>query len=172
MNINSNKDLENCSSKTPYFSLNGIKCLAKVITVKDGDTLVLATKISNSFYKFNVRLANIDTCEIKSKNQKIKQLGLTAKYRVIDLFCKTKNVKINFNLDSMTKKEIQDIFEKNCFIAWIECYEFDKYGRVLADVYVKKDDESISNILLKEKLAYKYTGATKLTEEEQLELLL
>ena len=169
--MNLNKELENCNLKTPYFSLNGIKCLAKVITVTDGDTIVLAIKISNSFYKFNVRFANIDTCETKSDNEKIKQLGLKAKYRVIELFCKTKNVKINFNFDSMTKKEIEDIFDKNCFIAWVECYEFDKYGRVLADVYVKKDDESISNILLKEKLAYEYKGATKLTEEEQLEIL-
>ena len=55
---------------------------------------------------------------------------------------------------------------------WIECVDFDKYGRLLTNVFLnKEDDKSISDILLEEKLAYKYNGDTKLTEEEQIKLL-
>ena len=61
------------------------------------------------------------------------------------------------------------------YFVWVECLDFDKYGRLLANVYNLnteiKSDNSFSSILLKEKLAYVYNGDTKLTEEEQVECL-
>ena len=49
----------------------------KVIKVYDGDTICIATKFpynnelkeSNIIYRFHIRLLNIDTPEIKSKNE-------------------------------------------------------------------------------------------------------
>jgi hypothetical protein len=56
----------------------------------------------------------------------------------------------------------------------IKCGDFDKYGRLLAEIYTIKNDTqdiSFSQHLLYNNLAYKYTGQTKLTESEQLDIL-
>lgn len=144
---NNNIDIEICNDKnTSLFNLNGTKCYTKVLHITDGDTIKVAIYLFNNYYKFNVRLNGIDTCETKSKNDKNKELGIKAKER------------------------LKDLIENK--IIWIKCYNFDKYGRLLADIY--QDDQelkSYSDILLEEKLAYKYEGKTKLTEEEQISLL-
>ena len=54
---------------------------------------------------------------------------------------------------------------------YVKCHDFDKYGRLLLDLYLDKDEKSISDVLLEEKLAYVYNGKTKLNEDEQLNLL-
>ena len=43
----------------------------------------------------------------------------------------------------------------------------------MGDIYAKEEDttKSFSDILIEEKLAYKYQGKTKLTEEDQLKIL-
>lgn len=73
--------------------------------------------------------------------------------------------------DDVSKKDIQQIFHTDCFLVYVKCYDFDKYGRLLIDLYLNKDEKSLSDILLEEKLAYVYNGRqTKLTEEQQLNL--
>ena len=159
------EELKKCSIETPTFSLDGVNTFAKVVSVIDGDTIVLIIPFLNTFFKFNCRLSNIDTCEIHSSNDKVKELGFKAKYRVIELISKKK-----LTLDDGSKKDVQNIFKNDCFLVYVKCYNFDKYGRLLVDVYLNKDTKSLSDILLDEKLAYVYTGQTKLTEEEQLNL--
>ena len=110
---------------------------------------------------------NIDTCEIHSSNDKIKELGIKAKNRLIELISKKK---LNWE-DDVSKKNIQTIFNINCFLVYVKCHDFDKYGRLLLDLYLDKDEKSISDVLLEEKLAYVYNGKTKLNEDEQLNLL-
>lgn len=151
--------------KTPMFSLNGIKTYGRIVDVTDGDTLVIVIPVfENKYFKFSSRLTNIDTCETRSKNLQIKQKGLQAKYRVVELLC-NKN-------EECTKKQIKKFFEDIVCVVWVECFDFDKYGRLLANVFIKKEDtKSISDILIDEKLACKYNGETKLSEEEQIKLL-
>ena len=75
-------------------------------------------------------------------------------------------------IDIVDKKYIKNELNDNCYLAYIKCYDFDKYGRVLADIYSnEKSADSFSSILINEKLAYVYGGKTKLTEKEQIELL-
>jgi len=162
------EDLKKCSMDTPTFSLNGINTYAKVVSVIDGDTVVLVIPFVNLHFKFNCRLSNIDTFEIHSSNDKIKEHGLKAKYRLIELISKKK---LNCE-DDVSKKDIQNIFCSDCYLVYIKCYNFDKYGRLLVDIYINKEDEkNLSDILLQEKLAYMYNGQTKLTEDEQLKFL-
>ena len=115
---------------------------------------------------------DIDEKKIKtviSKNEKIKELGLKAKYRVLELLLSPpKNI---IEIMGITNKQIIDIFDKDVYIINIECGDFDKYGRLLANVFIN-DGRSIASVLLEEKLAYKYDGKTKLTEEEQFNFLL
>ena len=159
------------NNETPFFSLKGLKTYARVVNVIDGHTITLIIPIFNECFKFYTRLSGIDTCEIHSHNEENKEKGLKAKYRVIELICKNKKLT---DIICIPKKQIIDILDKDVYTVWIECDDFDKYGRLLVNVYleIKKDNsKSIGDILIDEKLAYKYDGDTKLTEEEQIKIL-
>jgi len=164
---------------TPYFSFDGLKCISRIVDITDGDTIKAIINFKDNYYKIIIRLFNIDTCETKSKVVENKNLGIEAKKRVYNIITgKTIDGFDNTNIKKIIKNELNS----NCYYIYVKCYEFDKYGRVLGDIY-KCDNknnndgindnwgESISNILIKEKLAYVYSGKTKLTEEEQIELL-
>ena len=110
-------ELKKCSIETPTFSLEGINTYAKVVSVIDGDTIVLVIPFLNTYFKFNCRLSNIDTCEIHSSNKKLKEFGIKAKYRLIELISKKK---LNLE-DDVSKKDIQQIFYTNCFLNFMEC---------------------------------------------------
>lgn len=76
-----------------------------------------------------------------------------------------------FELVTIQNADDSDKFlSDNVNLVYIKCEDFDKYGRLLADIYKHKDDDkSFSEILIEEKLAYSYDGKKKLTEEEQIE---
>lgn len=150
---------------TNNFSFDGLNSIARIVDITDGDTVKAIIFFKDSYYKIIIRLNNIDTCETKSKNEENKKLGLDAKKRIYNLIT-DKTPEPDFN-----KKSIKHELNNNCYLVYLKCYDFDKYGRVLADIYKNENDLSISNILINEKLAYIYSGKTKLTEEEQLELL-
>jgi endonuclease YncB( thermonuclease family) len=153
-------------NKTPNFSLYGKNTLARVIDILDGDTIKIIIPLFDSFYKFSVRLNGIDTCEIKSNNEKNKELGIQAKIRLIELICN------NNNDNLLNKNELKTLLNNNVFLIFVKCYNFDKYGRLLCDISKTYNSKSFSDILIEEKLAYKYTGKTKLSENEQLDELL
>jgi len=160
---------------TPSFSFNGLNCISRVVDITDGDTIKAIINFKDNYYKIIIRLFNIDTCETKSSNIINKNLGIEAKKRVYNIIT-DKKIENEINDNSNIKKIIKNELNNNCYYIYIKCYDFDKYGRVLADIYKNEnesvnDNNSISNILINEKLAYIYKGKTKLTEEEQLELL-
>ena len=152
-------------TNTPLFSFNGVNGMSRVVDITDGDTIKAIINFKDEYYKIIVRLNNIDTCETKSKCEENKNLGVNAKKRLYNLIT---NKSIDNNDKKLIKKELND----NCYLIYLKCYDFDKYGRVLGDIYKNENDDlSFSSILINEKLAYIYGGKTKLTEEVQLELL-
>ena len=152
-------------TNTPLFSFNGVNGMSRVVDITDGDTIKAIINFKDDYYKIIVRLNNIDTCETKSKCEANKNLGINAKKRLYNLIT---NKTIETNDKKLIKKELND----NCYLIYLKCYDFDKYGRVLGDIYKNENDNiSFSSILINEKLAYIYGGKTKLTEEEQIELL-
>ena len=152
-------------TNTPLFSFNGINGMARVVDITDGDTIKAIINFKNDYYKIIVRLNDIDTCETKSKCEENKNLGIEAKKRLYNLIT-------NKNIDNNDKKIIKQELNNKCYLIYLKCYDFDKYGRVLGDIYQNENDDiSFSSILIKEKLAYIYGGKTKLTEKEQIELL-
>jgi endonuclease YncB( thermonuclease family) len=153
--------MDKCDITTPLFSLCGKSLIGRVVNVLDGDTLSIILPLYHEFFRFNVRLNGIDTCETKSNNPELKNMGLQAKKLVIDtITCKQTN-------ESFDKQSVINLLSTEVYTVRVECLEFDKYGRLLADVYVK--DKNLSDLLLENKLAYQYTGKTKLTDEELLE---
>ena len=108
----------------------------KVIKVYDGDTITVATKFSfdnDTIYRFSVRLNGIDAAEIKGKTQTEKHIASLARDALLGLI-----------LGKMvTLKNVS----------------FEKYGRLLADVYL--DDLCINKWMLDNNYAVVYNGGTK-----------
>lgn len=143
---------------TQIFTLNGTCTHARLVDVYDGDTITCVFPIfGDNYYKFNIRLNGIDTAELKGDN---KLKALEARHKILEYLCKD----YNYNLkEDCLRSEIQDFLKKHIIVIWLECYDFDKYGRILGDVYKNQEiKNTISNILIDANLAYKYNGGTKL----------
>ncbi len=70
------------------------------------------------------------------------------------------NTSTSANIDSDVKKVSLDT---NTKLVHVECLEFDKYGRLLVNIYEKDSPISLSynDILVNEGFAKKYNGGTK-----------
>jgi len=126
-------DLENASSSVPFFTLKGHKCSAKVVHVYDGDTVHLVFEYFGQLFKWHTRIAHVDTPELRTKNVEEKKKGYEVRDKLIEL--------------------IQDK------IVDIECLDFDKYGRVLAEITY--NGERIDKWLIDRGYAKPYEGKTK-----------
>lgn len=149
--------------KTPKFSFGGFNSLCRVVGIHDGDTMSVIMVIFERFHKINLRLVGIDTCEITSKNSDLKKQAQLARARLIKLIT-GQDIPVN-----ATKKQIESLLDSEIFLVNVRCYDFDKWGRTLADVIPIGHTESISQTLLRERLAYVYGGEEKMTEQRQLE---
>jgi endonuclease YncB( thermonuclease family) len=104
------------------FSLNGLNTYCKVLRIHDPDTFTVALKIGNEYYKYNIRLNGIDAPELHSKIKKE------------SLVCK-------IGTEYISSKILNEVI-------FIKCYSFDKYGRLLADLYINENDSQSINQLL------------------------
>ena len=125
--------------ETPKFSLEGYEVEALICKVYDGDSIqaVFAlpmTKNDPTPYRWNCRIAGIDTPEMRTKNQNEKELAVKARDLVRDLIL---DKRVRLDLDA-----------------------FDKYGRVLCKVY-DTTGKPISATLIEQGLAKEYHGGTK-----------
>jgi endonuclease YncB( thermonuclease family) len=153
------EEFKQYGGSTPELSLNGLKTFGRIVDIYDGDTVKIILPVFGSYYKFTIRLNGIDTCEIKNKNIELKEYGIKVKNRLFELITDIKP-------DNL-KLEIKNILDIETYIVWVECLQSDKYGRILANIYKTKEDiKSLSQILLDEKLAYKYEGKTKLSNSD------
>lgn len=157
------KQFEMHGGSTPEFSLKGKRTCARVVSIYDGDTCKCVIPLFNSFFKFDIRLNGIDTCEIKSKSQLNKTLALMARNKLFTLVSGSSTLSSHI--------DINKYLESNVCVVRLLCYDFDKYGRLLADMYDLNDEnlsKSFSDYLIEAKLAYEYSGDTKLSEDKQL----
>ena len=107
-----------------------------VIKVYDGDTFTIASKMPyehSPLYRFSVRLRGIDAPEMISRNEDEKIMALEARNALANM-----------------------ILHKKVLLKKIEN---EKYGRILADVYL--EDCNINQWLLEERYAIPYEGRTK-----------
>lgn len=117
-----------------------------VIKVYDGDTITIASKLpfkDSPMYRWSVRLLGIDTPEMKSKDENLRECAKKAR-------------------DVLSEK----ILYKN---VKLEDVGTEKFGRILANVIF--EGKNLNKWLVDSKLAYEYKGGTKLTESEQIQLL-
>ncbi len=114
----------------------------RVIKVYDADTITIASKLpydASPMYRLSVRLNGIDTPEIKGKgiSDEEKECAKLARDFVTNLVL-------------------------NKFVH-LENIQSEKYGRILADVYI--GDIYLNELLIKERYAVKYDGGTKIKPE-------
>jgi endonuclease YncB( thermonuclease family) len=114
------------------FPING----GRVIKVYDGDTITIASKLpfaESPLYRLSVRLNGIDTPEIKGKTDDEKQAAKIARDALSGLILNK----------FVTLKNIQS----------------EKYGRILADVYV--NELHLNQWMIQQRYAVSYEGKTK-----------
>ena len=103
----------------------------------DGDTITIASKLpykSSPLYRFSVRLNGIDCPEMKGKDENEKECAQIAKKEMNDLIMNK----------MVTLKNVQT----------------EKYGRILADVYI--GDLHLNQHMIEKRLAVTYDGGTKM----------
>lgn len=141
MSTSTSEILINWEDTTPFvFPISA----GQVIKVYDGDTITIASKLpydNSPLYRLSVRLNGIDTPEIKGKTPDEKQVAKEARDALTGL---------------IMNKQIR-----------LENVESEKYGRILADVYL--GDLHINKWLIDNRYAVAYYGGTKTRPENWVE---
>lgn len=120
-------------SKVKKFSLEGKEYDAKIVSVYDGDTVNAVFYFNNDLHRWSCRLDGIDTPELRTTNDKEKEMGVMVR-------------------NELRKKILNKVVK-------LKCKEFDKYGRLLVDIYY--NDININEWLIDNKYAVKYTGGKR-----------
>tara|TARA_Y100000389_G_C17459128_1_gene520342 strand:- start:2109 stop:2672 length:564 start_codon:yes stop_codon:yes gene_type:complete len=109
----------------------------KVIKVYDGDTITVAAQPypNSDFFRFSIRLFGIDTPELISKDAVEKKAAKFVKYKLETL-----------------------ILYK---FVHIDVMHYDKYGRIVAKIFINTMHTDVSTWLLENNYALKYDGGTK-----------
>jgi endonuclease YncB( thermonuclease family) len=110
--------------------------VGKVIKVYDGDTFTMVSKLPHTegpIYRFSVRMNGIDSPEIKGKTATEKELAKKSRDALSNL-----------------------ILGK---IVVLKNVSTEKYGRILADVYL--GELFVNEWMIENKYAVKYDGGTK-----------
>ena len=138
-NYNKLKDINNIE----YFTFKGKIFYAKHCNIYDGDTFSIIFEYNNEIIKYRCRCLGYDSPEMKplksDENRLVeKDLAIKAKLRLEEL--------LNKHATKMIK---------------IECFDFDKYGRLLVNVWNMVDEKSINSIMIEEGYAKSYDGGKK-----------
>jgi len=128
--------------KMPFFSFNGQKFKARIVDVYDGDTFYACFYLKDDIIKMKCRAYGYDSPEMKPplnnfNREQVKEMANQARERFMQL--------VNF--------------DEPGFLVTLECKEFDKYGRLLCEVYV--DDVNINQIMVVEGQGKPYYGGSK-----------
>lgn len=169
-NITTNiSDLAFTNSDIKEFSLKGQEHIAKVVYIYDGDTVHIVLNLNNIPTKFNCRISGIDSPEMQPKifnNPSIreKEIEKAINSRNYLITKVTDQLVINKN---MTKKDIKDLCAKSRKLVKVKCFEFDKYGRLLIEIYDTSNRfKSINQEMIDNCYAVAYDGGTKQEFEE------
>ena len=131
------------TDKHDYFSFVGKTFYARPCNIYDGDTFSIIFLHNNNVIKYRCRCIDYDSSEMKPllsnpNRDNEKALAILAKNRFTEL---------------LTKHESGLVF--------VECFEFDKYGRILVRVYNMIDTKSINEIMVEEGHGKNYDGGKK-----------
>ena len=147
------------------YTLKSIKTIGKVVDVYDGDTCKIVLLINGKQQKHSCRLSGIDTPEMKPLLKKVnreKEIEHSHKCRnrLLQLVTTCNVEDINAILKKKQVKKMID--DDNNKIITVECCEFDKYGRLLVNLFTDETcEEHVNKILITENYAKSYDGGKK-----------
>jgi len=126
------------------FSFNGQSFIGMATNVYDGDTLSIIFVYNGKPIKYRCRALGYDSPEMKPSlsnpnREQEKLLAIAAKKRFIDLLAKSTDKYVLF-----------------------KCHHFDKYGRLLVEIWNQVDSQSINSIMVAEGHGTLYSGGKKL----------
>ena len=140
-----NNKLKNSTyENTDTFTFDGSTKKCKILKVYDGDTLWLSTVTFNKIYKMRIRMDGYDSPEMRpsrslENRDEIKKKAIESK---------------NF-LKSLVANSPEQL-------VYVKCGGFDKYGRLLGELYVNLEDEkSVNQQMIDNGHGYEYHGGTK-----------
>ena len=137
-------NLKDADNDVPLFSLDGTFCQCKVVDVYDGDSCKVVFPLQDKLYRWNVRLDGYDTPEMRPRKNKPNREQEIAAAKEAKIFLK-----------SLVMKSSEQL-------VYIKCKEFDKYGRLLGDLFVCEDDKcSVNQLMIDNGHGYVYNGGTK-----------
>jgi len=112
---------------------------AKLVRVVDGDTCDALIDLGfDTWVKKRIRFKGVDTWESRTRNKEEKVKGLAAKAYTKDLL---------------------ENSDEGKFV--LKSYGVGKYGRVLAELFVKGHEQSVNDLLIENGHAYEYDGGKK-----------
>ena len=112
---------------------------AKIVRVVDGDTCDALIDLGfDTWVKKRLRFYGVDTWESRTRNKEEKVKGLAAKAYVKDLL---------------------ENSDEGKFV--LKSHGVGKYGRVLAELFVKGHEQSVNELLKENGHAYEYHGEKK-----------
>ena len=112
---------------------------AKVVRVVDGDTADAMIDLGfDTWVKKRIRFYGVDTWESRTRNLEEKKKGLAAKDYVKDLLENSDGGKF-----------------------LLKSHGVGKYGRVLGELFVKGNEQSVNQLLIENGHAYEYEGGKK-----------
>jgi len=125
-----------------YFSFAGVKTMAKVVNIYDGDTCSIVFKHKGHWIKYRTRGLGYDTSELHPrKNIDFREIEVANAQR--------------------QKAAFQDLLHYNNGIIDVELKGFDKYGRILAVYFGKDKSTSINDIMISSHGGKPYDGGHK-----------
>jgi len=131
----------NSIKKGKDFSYHGKSFLAKVVDLYDGDTGRIVFRDNLRMVQYKFRLYGIDTPELKPPR------SMKNRDKEIENAKKARDFLANLVLNQ---------------VVYVECLEFDKYGRILINIYHSRwNRRSINNLMIEKGLGEKYFGGTK-----------
>ena len=165
------------------FSLSGLRTKARVVEVIDGDTIYCVLYLPLKFlFEPKYYQHERKSIEEKSSQKHMKQAALLKSSKPTSKKIQEGGLFLKFdcrllNMDAaehdtqqgiLATKLTKDLYESLGNIVYIDCYGFDKYGRLLIDIYADESYSKYLNFYLIEHpdpklgvLAMKYDGQTK-----------
>jgi endonuclease YncB( thermonuclease family) len=139
------------AEKKTNFSYAGLKFKAKVVDIYDGDTLTVVFRYRGQLQQHRCRMLGYDSPEMKPLRSK------KGRDKEIEKAKEAKEALSNL------------IFGHNGGIVKIKCHQFDKYGRLLIDLYIPKgcvclcsyNKIWVNQWMINNNYGYVYDGGTK-----------
>ncbi len=140
-----------------YFEIDG-KYYGKIVDIYDGDTCSIIFEHNNQLIKYKCRLLGINAAEMKPpmddpNRDQVKQDAIVCRNKFIELVLETEISKTVCD----SKDKIRMLLKDNMKLYYCSFSGFDKYGRLLVEIYLSNtSDETINKLLLDGRYAVKY----------------